>query len=215
LGTTLTQLHGIGALTAGKIVGRVGTITRFRSAAAFASYTGTAPIEASSGDVLRHRLSRAGNRQLNHCPHIMAITQLSHNTRGRAYYQSKHAAGKSHREALRCPKRRLSDAVYRRLVRDVHPDTATGPEDARGDYEIQRGRLTPTTDFSDKSLPGSADTDPTTPRQDQLCRRGAVIRQSPGSGRSSGCASVLVKVLIWLVWWRVGGRDAVRWSGYG
>jgi len=43
-----TQLHGVGALTAGKILGRVGTITRFRSAAAFASYTGTAPIEVSS-----------------------------------------------------------------------------------------------------------------------------------------------------------------------
>jgi transposase len=68
-GTTLTQLHGIGNLLAGKIFARVGSIDRFRSAAAFASYTGTAPIEASSGDVIRHRLSRAGNRQLNHCLH--------------------------------------------------------------------------------------------------------------------------------------------------
>ena len=64
-GTTLTELCGIGALTAGKILGRVGTIDRFRSAAAFASYTGTAPIDVSSGDVVRHRLSRAGDRQLN------------------------------------------------------------------------------------------------------------------------------------------------------
>ena len=57
-GTTLTKLHGLGVLTAGKILGRVGDARRFRSAAAFASYTGTAPIEASSGAVVRHRLSR-------------------------------------------------------------------------------------------------------------------------------------------------------------
>jgi transposase len=63
-GTTLIQLRGIGDLTAGKILARVGDVTRFRSAAAFASYTGTAPIEVSSGDVVRHRLSRAGDRQL-------------------------------------------------------------------------------------------------------------------------------------------------------
>ena len=73
-----TPLGGIGDLTAGKILGRVEDITRFRSPAAFASYTGTAPIEASSGDVVRHRLSRAGDRQLNCCLHVAAITQLKH-----------------------------------------------------------------------------------------------------------------------------------------
>ncbi|MDQ4033373.1 MAG: IS110 family transposase [Actinomycetota bacterium] len=161
-GTTVTQLHGIGTLLAGKILALVGSIDRFRSAAAFASYTGTAPIEASSGDVIRHRLSRAGNRQLNHCLHIMAITQLSHDTRGRAYYRDKRAAGKSHREALRCLKRRLSDAVYRRLVRDAHPDTATGPGGHSGaTTKSSAAGSTPTTDSSDKSLPGPADTDPT------------------------------------------------------
>lgn len=162
--TTVTQLHGIATLLTGKILALVGCIDRFRSTAAFASYTGTAPIEASSGDVLRHRLSRAGNRQLNHCPHIMAITQLSHNTRGRAYYQSKHAAGKSHREALRCLTRRLSDAVYRRLVRDTHPATTTGPGGHPGATpKSSAAGSTPTTDSSDKPLPGPADTDPTNP----------------------------------------------------
>jgi transposase len=164
-GTTLTQLHGIGTLLAGKILALVGSIDRFRSAAAFASYTGTAPIEASSGDVIRHRLSRAGNRQLNYCLHIMALTQLSHDTRGRAYYRGKRAAGKSHREALRCLKRRLSDAIYRRLVRDAHPDTsdtATGPGGHPGAAtKSSAAGSTPTTDSSDKSLPGPADTDPT------------------------------------------------------
>jgi transposase len=162
--TTLTQLHGIGTLLAGKILALVGCIDRFRSAAAFASYTGTAPIEASSGDVIRHRLSRAGNRQLNHCLHIMAITQLSHDTPGRAYYQDKRAAGKSHREALRCLKRRLSDTVYRRLVRDAHPDTATGPGGHPGaTTKSSAVGSTPTADSSDKSLPGPAKTDPTNP----------------------------------------------------
>ena len=165
-GTTLTQVHGIGTLLAGKILALVGSIDRFRSAAAFASYTGTAPIEASSGDVIRHRLSRAGNRQLNYCLHIMAITQLSHDTRGRDYYQGKRAAGKSHREALRCLKRRLSDALYRRLLLDAHPDTATGPGGHPGaTTKSSAAGSTPTTDSSDKSLPGPADTDPTNPTQ--------------------------------------------------
>ena len=161
-GTTLTQVHGIGTLLAGKILALVGSIDRFRSAAAFASYTGTAPIEASSGDVIRHRLSRAGNRQLNHCLHIMAITQLSHDTRGRAYYQGKRAAGKSHREALRCLKRQLSDAVYRRLVRDAHPDSKTGPQGhQRATTTSSATGSTPTTDSSNQSLPEPAGSDTT------------------------------------------------------
>lgn len=118
-GTTLTQLYGIGAITAAKIVSRVGSIHRFHSPAAFASYTGTAPIEVSSGDVVRHRLSRAGDRQLNYCLHIMAITQIRRDTAGRAYYLRKRASGKSHNEAMRCLKRRLSDTVYRQLLNDT------------------------------------------------------------------------------------------------
>ena len=88
-GSTLTDLYGIGPLIAGTILARVGTVNRFRSAAAFACHNGTAPIEVSSGDVVRHRLSRAGDRQLNHALHMMAITQLSGDTAGRAYYRRK------------------------------------------------------------------------------------------------------------------------------
>jgi transposase len=101
-GTTLTELCGIGALTAGKILGRVGTIDRFHSAAAFASYNGTAPIDVSSGDVIRHRLSRAGDRQLNLCLHVMALTQIRQDTPGRKYYLRKRTQGKSDKEAMRC-----------------------------------------------------------------------------------------------------------------
>ncbi len=122
----MTQLHGLGALTAGKILGRVGDVRRFRSAAAFASYTGTAPIEVSSGEVVRHRLSRAGDRQLNFCLHVMAITQVRHHPPGRGYYLRKRSEGKNHNEAMRCWKRRLSDIVYRQLIGDADTQKA-GP----------------------------------------------------------------------------------------
>jgi transposase len=131
-GTTLTQLHGIGDLSAGKILGRVGDINRFRSPAAFASYTGTAPIEVSSGDVVRHRLSRAGDRQLNCCLHTMAVTQIRHDGPGRTYYLRKRAAGKSRKEALRCLKRQLSDVVYRQLLHDAHTQQAASPGGHQG-----------------------------------------------------------------------------------
>jgi ferredoxin len=71
------------------------------------------------GDVVRHRLSRAGNRQLNCCLHVMAIIQVRQDTPGRAYYLRKRSEGKSHNEAMRCLKRRLSDLVYRRLIHDA------------------------------------------------------------------------------------------------
>jgi transposase len=92
--TTLTELFGIGGMLAGKILARVGSVQRFGSAAAFASYTGTAPIAVSSGDVVRHRLSRAGDRQLNYALHVMAITQIRHDTPGRAYYSGNGRQGR-------------------------------------------------------------------------------------------------------------------------
>jgi transposase len=161
--SSLTELCGIRDLTAGKILARVGDITRFPSAAAFASYAVTAPIEVSSGDVVRHRLSRAWDRQLNYCLHIMAITQIRHDTPGRTYYQRKRAAGKSHKEALRCLKRRLSDTAYRHLQREARTRTATGSGGHTGaTTESSATGLTPTTDSSDKSQPGPAGPEPAT-----------------------------------------------------
>ncbi len=101
-GTTLTGLLGIGDVVAAKILARTGSITRFPSAATFASFCGVAPIEVSSGDVVRHRLSRAGDRQLNYALHVMALSQIRYESPGRSYYQRKRAAGKSHKEAMRC-----------------------------------------------------------------------------------------------------------------
>ncbi len=117
-GTMLTDLHGIGPSGAARLLVEVGDITRFPPRAHFASWTGTAPIDASSGDHVRHRLSRGGNRQINRVLHLMAVVQLRNPTEGRAYFDRKKAAGKTSMEAMRCLKRRLSDVVYRQLVAD-------------------------------------------------------------------------------------------------
>ena len=109
-GTGLLDLHGIGPSGAARLLVEVGDITRFPDRGHFASWTGTAPIDASSGDRVRHRLSRGGNRQVNMVLHIMATVQLRNPTEGRAYYDRKIAAGKSSNEAMRCLKRRLSDS---------------------------------------------------------------------------------------------------------
>jgi transposase len=116
--TSLVELFGVGPVLAATLLGEVGDIRRFPTKHHFAAHTGTAPLEASSGQVIRHRLSRAGDRKLNHVLYMMAIVQIRHPTAGQAYYRRKLAEGKAPKEALRCLKRRPSDAVYRRLVAD-------------------------------------------------------------------------------------------------
>jgi transposase len=117
-GTTLTEIFGVGPILAAKIIGAVGDVARFPTKAHFASYSGTAPVEASSGEVVRHRLSLAGNRHLNNALHMVAVCQARSDVRGGAYYRKKIAEGKSRKEALRCLKRRISDAVFKSLVAD-------------------------------------------------------------------------------------------------
>ena len=68
--------------------------------------------------MVRHRLSLRGNRKLNYALHMVALCQARSEVRGGAYYRKKIAEGKSRKEALRCLKRRVSDAVYRSLVAD-------------------------------------------------------------------------------------------------
>jgi transposase len=116
--TTVTEVHGVGPTMAAYLIGYSGDITRFATAGHYARYNGTAPIEASSGERVRHRLNPRGNRQLNHALHIAAVTQIAHDTPGRAYYTRKISEGKSRKEALRALKRRISDTVYRQLLAD-------------------------------------------------------------------------------------------------
>jgi transposase len=125
-GTSLMQLHGVGTVVAATLLGRIGDIRRFPTAGHFAAYCGVAPLEASSGDVVRHRLSRLGDRQLNAALYIMALTQAASHPLGRAYYQRKQAEGHSKAEALRCLKRRLADVIYRCLRRDATAQDAQG-----------------------------------------------------------------------------------------
>ena len=146
-GSSLMDIHGIGPAGAARILADVGDVARFADRNRFASWTGTAPLDASSGEQIRHRLSRAGNRRMNHMIHVAAIVQLRNDTEGRAYYRRKLAYGKTPMEALRCLKRWISDAIYRQLIADARPATRTranGPGRAlRGDSRIQRGRPAP------------------------------------------------------------------------
>jgi len=122
-GSTLTEIFGIGDTSAATIVAIVDDIGRFPTRGHFASFNGTAPLDASSGDQHRHRLNRGGNRQLNKVIHTAAITQIRHGGPGRDYYERKLAEGKKHLEAIRALKRQLSDVIYRRMVADARRET--------------------------------------------------------------------------------------------
>ena len=137
-GTTLTDIKGVGADHRGDDPRRGRRRRRFPSRHHFATYTGTAPLRRLLRRRVRHRLSRAGNRQLNHALHIIAMAHKRYDPRGADYYARKLAAGKGNKGALRCLKRRLSDVVFRRLVDD---QTAKGPGRALGG-DLNPARLT-------------------------------------------------------------------------
>jgi transposase len=105
-GSTLTQIHGLGVVVAAKLLGH------------FASYTATAPLDASSGNHQRHRLNTGGNRQLNAALHTIAVCQARDPGPGRRYYLRKLSEGKTPAEARRALKRRLANVIYRRMLAD-------------------------------------------------------------------------------------------------
>jgi transposase len=126
-GSTLTDVHGVGVVLAAKILGHVGNVIRFPSQDHFASYTATAPLDASSGNQQRHRLNTGGNRQLNTTLHTIAICQARDPGPGRVYYLRKISEGKTPAEARRALKRRLANVIYRRILAGQrrHPAAAT------------------------------------------------------------------------------------------
>ncbi|MGH8997633.1 MAG: transposase [Acidimicrobiales bacterium] len=131
-GTSLTDLYGVGPVIAAMVIGYAGDVSRFASRNHFASYTGTAPIEVSSGSHQIHRLSRRGNRQMNHAIHMSAVTQIRHQgNEGRAYFDRKVADGKTKKEALRALKRRISDALYRQPILDAQRKSSKKQERVR------------------------------------------------------------------------------------
>jgi transposase len=173
-GTHLMDLPGIGPAGAARILTDVGDVARFPTKAHFASWTGTAPIDASSGEHSRHRLSRAGNRRLNHVLHIAAVVQLRNDTPGRAYFDRKRAEGKGGLEAIRCLIWTSIGTAVRlevgpRLLADTHAHREHHPQAGPGGHPgasvpSSAADLPPDIDTSDQSLPGPATTTLTPPR---------------------------------------------------
>jgi transposase len=157
-GTTLTEIFGVGPVIAAAVLGTAGDPSRFGDRDRFAAYNGTAPIEVSSGDRKIHRLSLRGNRRLNHAIHMAAVTQIRHShSGGRAYFEKKIAEGKTGKEALRCLKRQISDAIYARLIAGTArrtPADTNGPGGQSGTaLTPARPAHTPGAGSSDKPLP--------------------------------------------------------------
>ena len=152
------DIRGIGAIGTALILGEVGDVRRFRTKHHFASYTGTAPVDVSSGDHDRHRLNRGGNRRLNYALHVAALVQIRYESPGQAYYLRKRAEGKKPLEAMRCLKRRLSDVVFHALQEDLQLRLqVAGPEGHSGTTLTSSATdLTPMVSSSDKSLTGPA-----------------------------------------------------------
>ena len=192
-GSSLLTLHGIGPSGAARLAGDVGDVARFADKGRFASWNGTAPLDASSGDQNRHRLSRAGNRRINRVLHIMAVVALRNDTQGRAYYRRRLAAGKTTMEAMRCLKRRLPGIVYRQMTDDARRTGATGPGGHTGTATGSSVTgFKPCTGSSEKSLPGPAAHDPTPappskPIRSSASSRRPSITAGPQPLSSEGC----------------------------
>jgi transposase len=162
-GSSLLELNGIGPSGAARLLADVGDIHRFADRDRFASWNGTAPLDASSGNQQRHRLSRAGNRRINRTLHIMAVVQLRNATEGRAYYDSRKAGGMPSMMAMRALKRRLSNVVFARMADDQNRREAAGPGGQSGTtLQSSATDLTPDIGSSDKPHPGPASTQPRT-----------------------------------------------------
>ncbi len=115
LAPTLLSEPGVGAITAARILCSWSHKGRIRSEAAFASLAGVAPIPASSGQVVRYRLNRGGDRQLNRALHTIVLSRLAHHPDTRAYAARRTAEGRSPREIRRCLKRYLARRIFRLL----------------------------------------------------------------------------------------------------
>jgi transposase len=118
----LLELTGVGPIVAATVLTAWSHPGRCRDDAAFAMLAGAAPIPASSGKTVRHRLNRAGDRQLNRALHVVALCRLQRDPRTRAYADRRRAQGRTDREIKRCLKRYIARELYRRL--ETLPSTA-------------------------------------------------------------------------------------------
>jgi len=117
----LLELFGVGPISAAQLLVSWSHAGRFRSEAAFAALAGTSPIPACSGQVVRHRLNRGGDRQLNQALHTIALVRLRDDPETRAYAARRTAEGKSSREIKRCLKRIIARQLFRLLERYNQP----------------------------------------------------------------------------------------------
>ena len=135
--TSLTDINGVGPIVAATVLGHVGDIARFATRDRFAAYNGTAPIDVSSGNNNVQRLSRRGNRQLNHVIHMAALSQIRYpDTTGRAYYDRKIAEGMKHKSALRALKRKISDTIYAHMINDAQTGAEQDPGGQPGNDSV-------------------------------------------------------------------------------
>ncbi len=174
--TSLTKVFGVGPVVAATILGEVADAGRIPDRHHFAAYNGTAPIEVSSGPKVLHRLSRRGNRRINHAIHMAAVTQVAHrNSPGRGYYDRKLAEGKTGKEALRALKRRVSDAVYTQLLDDARHGVITGPGGQPGNVSDSSA----TGSHPERRLFGSATPGPTKTLRPPTTRRAKPATAAP------------------------------------
>jgi hypothetical protein len=110
---TLLGEVGVGTVVAAELLSVWSHKGRLHSEAAFAMVAGAAPIEASSGQVIRHRLSRSGDRQLNSALHTVVLTRWRQDERTQAYIARRRAEGKTDREIRRCLKRHIARHLFR------------------------------------------------------------------------------------------------------
>jgi hypothetical protein len=185
----VTEIFGVGPAVAAAVIGGVRDISRFPGPDCFAACNGTAPAEVSSGGRVIYRLSRRGNRRLNHAIHMGAVTQIRYrHTTGRAYYDKKIAEAKTPKEALRALKRQVSDAIYQHLKADARRAAATvGPgghpgndtvASAAGSHPADRlfGQATPGPEPTLRSRPGPSKA--TRPGSSRRTRRPVPARTS-------------------------------------
>jgi transposase len=111
----LLQIPGVGIINAARLLAEVAGVGRFKTDAQLATYAGCAPLDASSGRQIRHRLNRTGNRQFNSAVHIIALTQARVHPPARDYLARRRTEGKTRREAIRALKRHIIRVLFRLL----------------------------------------------------------------------------------------------------
>ncbi len=126
----LTQICGVSRRTAGALAGILGPGRRFATDAHLAAYAGVAPLEASSAERVRHRLSRGGNRRLNAILYRIVLTQSRHAPAAQAYLARRVSEGKTRREAVRARKRFVVRALWRRWQECLAPEATLAPRAA-------------------------------------------------------------------------------------